>query len=64
MPAIKSALEPDIDPVGPFGAKEAGEGPIVPVPGAIANAIYNAVGVRITELPITPEKILKALEKQ
>jgi 4-hydroxybenzoyl-CoA reductase alpha subunit len=64
MPAIKSALEPDIDPVGPFGAKEAGEGPIVPVPGAIANAIYDAVGVRITELPITPEKILKALEKQ
>ena len=64
MPSINAVNEPDIDPIGPFGAKEAGEGPIAPVPGAIANAIYNAIGVRIKELPITPEKILKALKQK
>ena len=37
---------------------------MVPVPGSIANAIYDAVGVRVTELPITPQKILKALEER
>ncbi|SPD71894.1 4-hydroxybenzoyl-CoA reductase subunit alpha [uncultured Desulfobacterium sp.] len=63
-PSIKAFDEPDIDPIGPFGAKEAGEGPIAPVAGAIANAVYDAVGVRIRELPITPEKILKALEQK
>ena len=57
--------ETDIpDPVGPFGAKESGEGTQVPGPAAIANAIYDAVGVRITALPITPEKILEALDRR
>jgi len=51
------------DPVGPYGAKGVGEPPMVPTPGAIANAVYNAIGVRITDLPITPEKILRALGK-
>lgn len=50
-----------IDPCGPFGAKSAGEQVKTPVTPALANAIYDAVGVRMTELPITPEKILKAL---
>ncbi|MFY9814863.1 MAG: hypothetical protein WAK43_12010, partial [Dehalococcoidales bacterium] len=49
---------------GPFGAKEAGEGLTNPTAGAIANAVYNAVGVRITTLPITPEKVLRALEEK
>jgi 4-hydroxybenzoyl-CoA reductase subunit alpha len=49
---------------GPFGAKEAGEGLTNPTAGAIGNAVYNAVGVRITSLPITPEKVLKALEEK
>jgi len=52
------------DPEGPFGAKEAGEGNLVPTPAAIANAVYDAIGVRIKELPITPDKILKALEEK
>lgn len=52
------------EPEGPFGAKEAGEGLTIPTAGAIANAIYNAVGVRIKEMPITPEKILRALEQK
>jgi xanthine dehydrogenase molybdenum-binding subunit len=50
------------DPEGPFGAKGIGECTLVPTPGAIANAIYDAIGVRIKELPITPEKILAAIE--
>ncbi len=52
------------EPEGPFGAKEAGEGLTNPNAGCIANAIYDAVGVRIHDLPITPEKILKALEEK
>jgi 4-hydroxybenzoyl-CoA reductase alpha subunit len=49
------------DPNGPFGAKEAGQGPQLPVPPAITNAVYDAVGVRIDEIPITPDKVLKAI---
>jgi len=52
------------EPTGPFGAKGIGEGAMNPVAGAIANAIYNAIGVRFYELPITPSKILKALEEK
>src|SRR6266699_318454 len=51
----------DPDPNGPFGAKEVGQGPLLPVMPAVANAVYDAVGVRIDEVPITPEKVLKAL---
>jgi 4-hydroxybenzoyl-CoA reductase subunit alpha len=51
--------EPDAN--GPFGAKEVGQGPQLPVPPAIANAIYDAVGVRIDEIPMTPDKVLKAI---
>ena len=51
----------DRDSNGPFGAKEAGQGPQLPVPPAIANAIYDAVGVRIDEVPMTPDKVLKAI---
>lgn len=62
MPEVDSLIVETNDPEGPFGAKETGEGPIVAVPPAIANAIYDAVGVMIKDLPITPQKILKALE--
>ena len=51
----------DPDPNGPFGAKECGQGPLLPVPPAVANAVYDAVGVRIDEVPITPEKVFRAL---
>jgi 4-hydroxybenzoyl-CoA reductase alpha subunit len=61
-PEIHTILVETDDPEGPFGAKEAGQGPLLPVIPAIANAIYDAVGVRIDEVPITPDKILKALE--
>ena len=49
------------DPEGPFGAKGVGEPGLVPTAPAIANAIYDAVGIRIRDLPITPEKVLAAL---
>jgi 4-hydroxybenzoyl-CoA reductase alpha subunit len=54
----------DPDPNGPLGAKECGQGPLLPVPPAIANAVYDAVGVRIDAVPITPEKVFKALKKK
>ncbi len=63
-PEIESIAVPSYEPHGPYGAKEVGEGSMVPVLGSIANAIYDAVGVRITELPITPQKILKALKEK
>ncbi len=62
MPEVVTELVEDPDPNCPFGAKEAGQGPLLPVMPAIANAVYDAVGVRIDELPITPDKVLKALE--
>jgi 4-hydroxybenzoyl-CoA reductase subunit alpha len=62
MPEVFTELVEDPDPNCPFGAKEVGQGPLLPVMPAVANAIYDAVGVRIDELPITPDKVLKALE--
>jgi hypothetical protein len=61
MPEVITELVEHPDPAGPFGAKEAGQGPLLPIMPAVANAVYDAVGVRIDEIPITPEKILKAL---
>lgn len=62
MPEVEVALIEDPDPNCPFGAKEAGQGPLLPVIPAVANAIYDAVGVRIDEIPITPDKVRHALE--
>jgi len=61
-PEIHTILVETDDPEGPFGAKEAGQGPLLPVPPAVANAVYDAVGVRIDETPISPDKVLKALD--
>jgi 4-hydroxybenzoyl-CoA reductase subunit alpha len=61
-PNIHTILVETDDPEGPFGAKEAGQGPLLPVIPAIANAIYHAIGVRFDEVPITPDMILKGLE--
>ena len=62
MPEVEVMLIEDPDPNCPFGAKEAGQGPLLPVMPAVANAIYDAVGVRIDEIPITPDKVLRALD--
>ncbi|MDY0004437.1 MAG: molybdopterin-dependent oxidoreductase [Polyangia bacterium] len=63
-PEITSKAVESYEPRGPFGAKEIGEGSLLPIIGAIANAIYDACGVRVTELPITPERILAGLKKK
>ncbi len=60
-PEVDTILVESVDPEGPFGAKECGQGPLLPVIPAIANAIYDAVGVRCDEVPITPDKLLRAL---
>ena len=64
MPTINSILVEDGAGDGPFGAKGIAESPGTAVAPAIANAIYDAVGVRIKDLPITPEKVLKALAEK
>jgi 4-hydroxybenzoyl-CoA reductase subunit alpha len=64
MPEIVTELIESPDPRGPFGAKEVGQGPLLPIMPAVANAVYDAVGVRIDEVPITPEKIVKALAEK
>ena len=61
-PRILSDFVKSYEPRGPFGAKEVGEGATLPVMGALANAVYDATGVRICELPITSEKILEGLK--
>jgi 4-hydroxybenzoyl-CoA reductase subunit alpha len=62
MPEVVTELIEDPEPNGPFGAKEVGQGPLLPIMPALANAVYDAVGVRIDEVPVTPEKIVKALD--
>jgi 4-hydroxybenzoyl-CoA reductase alpha subunit len=64
MPDVVTELVEEPDPRGPFGAKEVGQGPLLPIMPAVANAVYDAVGVRIDEVPITPEKIMKALAEK
>ncbi|MSP60706.1 MAG: aldehyde oxidase [Myxococcales bacterium] len=61
MPPVETFLVEQPDPRGPFGAKEVGQGPLLPVMPALANAVFDAIGVRIDEIPITPEKIIRAL---
>jgi CO/xanthine dehydrogenase Mo-binding subunit len=63
MPKVQTILADTYEPTGPFGAKGVGEGTTNHVAAAVANAIYNAIGVRIYSIPITPEKILRALGK-
>lgn len=60
---IKSIILENYNPDGPFGARGCGEAPMSPVAPALANAVYDAVGVRITDLPIMPEKILIKLKE-
>jgi 4-hydroxybenzoyl-CoA reductase subunit alpha len=61
MPPIEAIVVESQEPNGPFGAKEVGEGGIMPTIPAILNAIYDATGVQIDELPASPERILAGL---
>jgi 4-hydroxybenzoyl-CoA reductase subunit alpha len=60
-PEVEPIIVESIDPEGPFGAKECSEGSLAATIPAIANAIYDAVGVRLHEVPFTPERVLAAL---
>jgi CO/xanthine dehydrogenase Mo-binding subunit len=62
MSEVLTFLVEDPDSNGPFGAKEVGQGPLLPIPPAVANALYDAVGVRVDEIPATPEKVHAALK--
>ncbi len=63
MPPVKTIIVESDEPNGPFGAKEVGEGAIMPTIPAILNAIYDACGVRLYELPLTPERVYKAIQE-
>ncbi len=64
MPPVTTYLIEDPDANGPFGAKEAGQGPLLPIMPAVANAVYDAVGVRVDQVPIQPQMIVKALAQK
>jgi 4-hydroxybenzoyl-CoA reductase alpha subunit len=59
---VETYLIENPEPNGPFGAKEVGQGPLLPIPPAVANAVFDAVGVRVDEVPISPESVLRALK--
>src|SRR6185312_13140680 len=61
-PEVECIIVESVDPEGPFGAKEASEGSLAATIPAIANAIYDAVGVRLREAPFTPERVLAAIK--
>ncbi|MBI2201788.1 MAG: molybdopterin-dependent oxidoreductase [Armatimonadetes bacterium] len=61
MPPVECIFVEVEQPEGPYGAKGLGEGGILPVASAVTNAVYNAVGVRIKEIPLYPERVLKSL---
>ena len=62
MPEINAEIVESYDPSAPYGGKESGEGPIQPTPPAIFNAVYDAIGYRCTEQPLTQEKVLNYLK--
>jgi len=62
MPEVVPIIVESNDSEGPFGAKEAGEGPLLPILPAVCNAVYDAVGIRTSELPITPDRMYRLIE--
>jgi 4-hydroxybenzoyl-CoA reductase subunit alpha len=64
MPEVETFIVETVDPEGPYGAKEAGQGPLLPVMPAVSAAVFDALGVWIDEVPVTPEKIVEALRRK
>src|SRR5205085_1643007 len=62
VPEIETFIVETVDPEGPYGAKEAGQGPLLPVLPALVSAVHDALGVWVDEVPVTPEKVLRALD--
>jgi CO/xanthine dehydrogenase Mo-binding subunit len=63
VPQLTAELVEVPSTFGPFGAKGIGENPAIPVAAAVANAVEAAIGVRVTQAPLTPERVLAALGK-
>jgi xanthine dehydrogenase molybdenum-binding subunit len=64
FPPIEVLFADVPDPLGPYGAKALGEPPVVPVFAAVANAVANATGVWLSEVPFTPQRVLRAIREQ
>ena len=64
FPEFQTIFVETDDPIAPFGAKALGEPPSVPVAAAVVNAVYDAIGVRFTQIPLTPDKVLEALARK
>jgi 4-hydroxybenzoyl-CoA reductase subunit alpha len=64
MPEVHTFIVETVDPEGPYGAKEAGQGPLLPVAPALCSAVHDALGVWIDEVPVTPEKVVEALRRK
>jgi 4-hydroxybenzoyl-CoA reductase alpha subunit len=64
MPDVETFIVETIDPEGPYGAKEAGQGPLLPVPPAVCSAVHDALGIWVDEIPVTPEKVVEALRRK
>jgi 4-hydroxybenzoyl-CoA reductase subunit alpha len=64
MPIITPIIVESKEPYGPFGAKEVGEGAIMPTIPAILNAVYDATGIRFHDLPLTPERVYMAIREK
>ncbi len=64
MPEVETFIVETLDREGPYGAKEAGQGPLLPVPPALCSAVHDALGVWIDEIPVTPEKVIEALRRK
>jgi CO/xanthine dehydrogenase Mo-binding subunit len=64
IPRIESIVVESNDPAGPYGAKGIGEPTLIPVAPAVANAIFDATGIRMTQIPITAEKLFLAMKKR
>lgn len=63
MPKMTTYIIEDPEPNGPFGAKEVGQGPLLPIMPAVANAVFNAVGARVDQIPIAPHMVKRALDE-
>jgi 4-hydroxybenzoyl-CoA reductase subunit alpha len=63
-PPVEVHIVESVDPLGPFGAKEASEGALAGVPPALANAVANAIGIDIDEIPLTPDRVMDAIVEQ
>jgi 4-hydroxybenzoyl-CoA reductase subunit alpha len=63
-PPIEVAIVESVDPFGPFGAKEASEGALAGFPPAMVNAVANAIGIDLDDLPATPDRVVEALARR